>query len=400
MSTRLRCVDTFGTRPISQNASTAPPSARGRSTLAGVAPALPRGPRRWTPRGGWPIRTLAVTIDSAPKLGITLETFIMEGMAGSAGATGRFTSLLNQVALSARVLTSRVRNAGLADVLGYTGQVNVQGERVQKLDELANNTLHAVLSRRGHCAAMVSEEDAVITPLTSDPRAKYILLVDPLDGSSNIDCNVAIGTIFGVLSKKAGHEGPVTREDVLRPGHELLCAGYLLYSASTMLVMSFGAGRGVHGFTYDPSVGEFFLSHEDIRCPEKGTIYSINGGNSTRWPDGVRKWAAWIKEEDQATGRPYSSRYVGSLVADAHRTLLKGGIFAYPADSKSPKGKLRLLYEANPFAFLFEAAGGGATDGTRRILDLQPTELHERTPLVLGSREDVAIFGEFLSGAR
>lgn len=329
-----------------------------------------------------------------PKLGITLETYIMEGMIGSPGATGHFTSLLNQVCLAARLITARVRAAGLADVLGYTGQTNVQGEAVQKLDDLANKTLRSVLSRRGHCAAIVSEEDDEMTPISDDPRAKYIVLVDPLDGSSNIDCNVAIGTIFGILKKRGDGGLPATKDDVLRPGRDLLCAGYLLYSAQTMLVLTFG--RGVHGFTYDPGVGEFFLSHENIRCPDKGNVYSINGGNSTRWPSGVRKWAGWIKEEDKATGRPYSSRYVGSLVADAHRTLLKGGIFAYPADSKSPKGKLRLLYEANPMAYIFEAAGGAATDGTSRILDLLPTDTHERTPLVLGSREDVETFAKFL----
>ena len=332
----------------------------------------------------------------SPKLGITLETYIMEGMMGSPGATGFFTSLLNQIALAARMITARVRAAGLADALGYTGQTNVQGERVMKLDEIANVTLRSVLARRGHCAAIVSEEEGTIQHISDDPRAKYIVLYDPLDGSSNIDCNVAIGTIFAILKKRGEGGLPVSEADVLRPGRDLVCAGYLLYSASTMLVLTFG--RGVYGFTYDPGIGEFFLSHENIRCPEKGNIYSINGGNSTRWSPEIRKWAAWIKEEDKATGRPYSSRYVGSLVADAHRTLVKGGIFAYPGDIKAPNGKLRLLYEANPFAYIFEAAGGAATTGTDRILDIQPDNLHQRVPLVLGSREDVETFGRFMKG--
>ena len=331
------------------------------------------------------------------RAGITLETYLMEGMMGSPGASGFFTSLVNQICLAARLITARVRAAGLAaDVLGYTGETNVQGERVQKLDLLANETLCTVLARRGHCAAIVSEEEGYMRHISSDPRAKYIVLFDPLDGSSNIDVNIAVGTIFAILKKRGEGGLPATEADVLRPGRDILCAGYLLYSAQTMLVIT--TGRGVHGFTYDPEVGEFFLSHENIRCPEKGNIYSINGGNSTRWPDGVRKWAAWIKQDDKATGRPYSSRYVGSLVADAHRTLIKGGIFAYPADSKVPGGKLRLLYEANPFAYIFEAAGGLATDGERRILDIEPKDLHQRVPLVIGSKQDVETFQAFLRG--
>jgi fructose-1,6-bisphosphatase I len=245
---------------------------------------------------------------------------------------------------------------------------------------------------------VASEELEEIRVLSTDPRAKYVVVMDPLDGSSNIDVNISIGTIFGVLRKGDATVG-AEPSDFLRPGRDLLAAGYVLYGSSTMLVITTGLG-GVHGFTYDPTVGEFFLSHENIRIPERGSTYSINEGNSARWTEEVKRWNAWIKEEDKAEGRPYGSRYVGSLVADAHRTLLKGGIFAYPADKKSANGKLRLLYEANPFAFVFEAAGGSASTGRERILDIVPKALHERVPLILGSPRDVEVFEQFVRGDR
>ena len=333
---------------------------------------------------------------STSRAGITLETYILEGMLGFPAATGAFTSMLNQIGLASKLITSRVRRAGLANVLGYTGQTNVQGEQVQKLDDEANETLTNVLGRRGHCAAIASEELEQIQVVSTDPRAKYLVVFDPLDGSSNIDVNISIGTIFGILRKD--HSGPAEEKDFLKPGRDLLAAGYCLYGSSTMLVIT--TGSGVHGFTYDPTCGEFFLSHENIRTPERGTCYSINEGNSVHSTDGVRRWNAWLKEDVKAEGRPYGLRYVGSLVADAHRTLLRGGIFAYPADKKSKSGKLRLLYEANPFAFIFEAAGGKATNGTDRILDVVPEKLHQRTPLVLGSPYDVDVFGQFVRGDR
>ncbi|WP_437930462.1 class 1 fructose-bisphosphatase [Sorangium sp. So ce291] len=335
--------------------------------------------------------------DAQSRVGITLETYILEGMLGFPAATGAFTSLLNQLSLAAKLVTSKVRRAGLANVLGYTGQTNVQGEVVQKLDEVANETLLSVLGRRGHCAAVVSEELGELRLLSTDPRAKYLVVMDPLDGSSNIDVNISIGTIFGVLRKSDAKMG-ADPSDFLRPGRDLLAAGYVLYGSSTLLVLTTGLG-GVHGFTYDPTVGEFFLSHENIRIPERGATYSINEGHSARWPEAVRRWNAWIKEENKHEGRPYGARYVGSLVADAHRTLLKGGVFAYPAD-RSGQGKLRLLYEANPFAFIFEAAGGKASTGTDRILDLVPRSLHERVPLVIGSPRDVDDYEQFLRGER
>ena len=339
-----------------------------------------------------------MTSDGA-RTGMTLETFIMEGMLGSPAATGAFTSLLNQIGFAAKLVTSKVRRAGLANVLGATEQVNVQGERVMKLDEEANETLLGTLRRRGHCAAVASEELEEIEHFTNDARARYVVLFDPLDGSSNIDVNISIGTIFAVLRRDEGSV-EVGEKDFLKPGKDLAAAGYVIYGSSTMLVLSTGRERGVHGFTYDPTVGEFLLSHENIRIPTKGSTYSINEGNYARWTEGVKRWNAHLKAEDKAEGRPYGMRYVGTLVADAHRTLLRGGVFAYPADKKSPEGKLRLLYEANPFAFLFEAAGGSATDGQRRILDIVPERLHQRTGLVLGSREDVELFGQFVEGKR
>jgi fructose-1,6-bisphosphatase I len=349
-------------------------------------------------------RTMSTQLSWAPppmtsRVGMTLETYILEGMLGFPAATGSFTSLLNQLVLAAKLVTSRVRRAGLADILGYTGATNVQGEKVQKLDEETNETLISALGRRGHCAAIASEELDEIRILSDDPRAKYVVVFDPLDGSSNIDVNVSIGTIFGVLRRSDGSTRSTMVQDFLRPGSELLAAGYVLYGSSTMLVITTGSG-GVHGFTYDPTVGEFFLSHEDIRTPERGSMYSINEGNSAHWSDPVRRWSEWIKSDDKASGRPYGMRYVGSMVADAHRTLLKGGIFAYPADRKSPGGKLRLLYEANPFAFIFEAAGGKASTGTDRILDIVPSELHQRTPIVIGSAWDVDAFEQFMRGER
>jgi fructose-1,6-bisphosphatase I len=230
-----------------------------------------------------------------------------------------------------------------------------------------------------------------------DETAKYIVCFDPLDGSSNIDVNISIGTIFCVL--RANNPGPGRLvEAVLQPGRKIVAAGYAVYGSATTFV--FSTGNGVHGFTLDPGVGEFFLSHPNLQCPERGNTYSINEGNAARWDERVKKWNAWIKSEDAAQGLPYGHRYVGSLVADAHRTLLRGGIFAYPADKKSPQGKLRLLYEANPMAYLLEQAGGAATNGVDRILDIEPKHLHDRTPLVLGSKSDVNVFRQFMRGER
>ena len=309
-------------------------------------------------------------------------------MRESPGATGEFTSLLNAVALAVRIIHTRVRAAGLAGMLGYSGETNVQGERVQKLDLVANEVMCAVLERSGRCAMAVSEE--LEQARVFSETGKYIVLFDPLDGSSNIDVNISIGTIFCVL-RALGRQGSAA---ALQPGGQIVAAGYSVYGSATVLVLS--TGQGVHAFTLDPSVGEFFLSHPNIRCPARGNTYSINEGNAARWNERVKKWNAWIKSDDARRGLPYSHRYVGSLVADTHRTLLRGGIFAYPPDTKSPAGKLRLLYEANPMAYLLEQAGGSASNGIDRILDIAPRSLHDRTPLVLGSREDVLSFRGFM----
>jgi fructose-1,6-bisphosphatase I len=327
------------------------------------------------------------------RIGLTLETYILEGMLGQPHASGSFASLLNQFAFAAKQVSSRVRRAGLANALGYTGSVNVQGEQVQKLDEEANATILRVLGRRHHCAAAATEEEEGIRVLTSDRSAKYLVVFDPLDGSSNIDVNISIGTIFGVLRRfpdGVSHDRVPSEQDFLRPGRELIAAGYVIYGSSTMLVLA--SGEGVHGFTYDPTVGEFFLSHENIRVPERGDSYAVNESNAELWDDSLKRWVASLKRPTKDGKRGRTLRWVGTLVADAHRTLLRGGIFAYPADAQNKSGRLRLLYEANPFAFIFEAAGGAASTGHGRILDVQPEKLHQRIPLALGSKLDVADF--------
>jgi fructose-1,6-bisphosphatase I len=342
-------------------------------------------------------------------VGTTLEAHILSGQRGSPGATGEFSSILNAITLGVRIIHTRVRAAGLAGMLGYTGETNVQGEEVQKLDAFANEVLCTALDRSGRCAMVCSEELEQARVLNGS--GKYIVCFDPLDGSSNIDVNISIGTIFCIL--RAQSAGGRLLEGALQPGHRIVAAGYAVYGSATTLTLS--TGYGVHGFTLDPNVGEFFLSHANLRCPERGNTYSINEGNHIRWDERVKKWNAWIKSDgstpapggsqghgqgqghgDKVPGLPYGHRYVGSLVADAHRTLMKGGIFAYPADKKSPAGKLRLLYEANPMAYLFEQAGGAATNGVDRILDIEPKALHDRTPLVIGSKHEVGVYRDFM----
>ncbi|MFW6049844.1 MAG: class 1 fructose-bisphosphatase [Myxococcota bacterium] len=319
--------------------------------------------------------------------GLTLERHIMDRQRQVPTATGDLTGLLQQIGLAAKIVASRVHKAGLAGILGLTGDVNVQGEEVQKLDVFANNVLVRSVEGGGHVCVMASEEVPDIIPVPDRyPKGKYVLMFDPLDGSGNIDINASIGTIFSVHRRKSA-EGAGTLGDCLQPGRDMVAAGYIIYGSSDIFVYS--TGDGVHGFTLDPSIGEFFLSHENIVVPERGSTYSINEGYRTRWDDGVRRWVDHMKSSDPDNGRPYSLRYIGAMVADFHRTLLRGGIFAYPGDKKNPKGKLRLLYEASPLAFIVEAAGGAATDGRRRILDIEPEELHQRTPLFIGSREDV-----------
>lgn len=331
--------------------------------------------------------------------GITLNRHILEQERNYPGATGEFTGLLTQMALAAKLISREVNKAGLVNILGFTGEHNVQGEKVQKLDVLANDTIVEAFEHSGHVCVMASEEAADPILLSSTyPRGQYALLFDPLDGSSNIDANISIGTIFSVHKKiSTGANG--TMDDLLQPGHRQVAAGYVVYGSSTMLVYT--TGNGVHGYTLDPSVGEFLLSHENIQMPARGSIYSANEGNYQYWHPEVQRYIDYLHEKDPASKRPYSARYVGSLVADFHRTLLYGGIFLYPADTKDPKqpaGKLRLLYEAAPLALIAREAGGRASTGTEDILDLQPTKLHQRVPLFIGSRADVDTAEAFVQG--
>lgn len=311
--------------------------------------------------------------------GTTLDRFLMETLQSYPGATGTFVNLTQSIALAGKMISSRVNRAGLAGMLGGTGEVNIQGEFVQKLDRYANETFIRALEHRGHTCMVVSEEDDEPVLVGEQWHSgRYVVTVDPLDGSSNIDVNATIGTIFGVYRRKS-EEGTVANlADALRPGSELMAAGYIVYGSGTIMVL--GSEAGVHGFTLDPSVGEFFLSHPSIQIP-RGKIYSCNEAYAANWQPGVRTFL------DGAKKRGFSARYIGSLVADFHRNLLKGGVFVYPATAKEPNGKLRLLYEAFPLAYLVERAGGSATDGRGRILDRLPTTLHERTPLVIGSTE-------------
>jgi fructose-1,6-bisphosphatase I len=321
---------------------------------------------------------------------ITIERHILEQQRRFPLATGEFTNLLYDIALAAKIISREVSKAGLAEILGLTGEENVQGEQVMKLDVFANEMLVRMNDHTGRLCAMASEESADIIPIPDQfPCGRYALVFDPLDGSSNVDLNVSIGTIFSIHRKvSTGPRGAL--EDLIQPGHKQAAAGYIIYGSSTMLVYT--AGQGVHGFTLDPSVGEFLLSHPNIQTPPRGRYYSINEGNAHYWSEGIRRYVDYLKTPDEATGRPYSGRYIGSLVADFHRNLLAGGVFMYPADRKDPqkpRGKLRLLYEAAPLAFIVEQAGGRASDGRQDIVHIQPESLHQRAPLFIGSRQDV-----------
>jgi fructose-1,6-bisphosphatase I len=322
---------------------------------------------------------------------ITLERHILDQERQNPEATGQLTRLLYQIAYAAKVISREVRRAGLIDILGTTGETNVQGEAVQKLDTIAQETFYSAFDHIGVLCCMTSEEvDDIIQIPPQFDLGKYTLAFDPLDGSSNIAANVNIGTIFSIHRKVTpGRDGKP--EDLLQPGHRQVVAGYVMYGSSTMMVYT--TGKGVYGFTLEPSVGEFLLSHPNIRIPQKGHVFSCNMGNYKYWSPGVQKYVDDLMNTDPERERPYTSRYIGSLVADFHRTLLYGGIFMYPTDLKNPlkpTGKLRMLYEASPMSFIMEQAGGSATNGTNPILDIQPKELHERTPLFIGSRNDVA----------
>ena len=326
----------------------------------------------------------------------TLGQFIIEKQSDFPYAKGELSRLLRDIAIAAKIINREVNKAGLADILGEAGETNIQGEQVKKLDVFANEQLIAALTVGGECCAIASEENEDIIPIDNPQsvNAKYVVAFDPLDGSSNIDANVSIGTIFSIY-RRTSLSGPGTIEDFLQRGTEQVAAGYVIYGSST--VMMYTTGKGVNGFTLDPSIGEFCLSHPNIKIPKNGNIYSMNEGNYVHFPDGVKKFIKWCQEDDKASNRPFSSRYIGSAVADVHRNLLYGGIFIYPTTSKSPKGKLRLLYECNPMAFIVEQAGGKATDGFGRIVEVEPKSLHQRTPLFIGSTEIVERAEEFMT---
>ncbi len=333
--------------------------------------------------------------------GITVSRHIMDSQRLHPQATGDLSGLLNELIVAAKTISAEVNMAGLGDILGASGKTNIQGENVQKLDEFANSTIKRRMSRCGYVSVMTSEEDADAIPVVEGSEGKYTLAFDPLDGSSNIDVNVSIGTIFSI--HKALNGGCAGSEcDLLQPGSKQVAAGYIIYGSSTMLVYT--TGEGVHGFTLDPSVGEFYLSHSDIRTPERSKYFSINEGNSSYWNDETHRYMEYVKSVDKKSGRPYSSRYIGSLVADFHRNLIAGGIFLYPRDNKSAtksSGKLRLLYEASPLAFIAEQAGGRAiTDDGREIMDIEPESLHQRVPLIIGSKHDVDMAEEFFKGKK
>ncbi|MDO6499809.1 class 1 fructose-bisphosphatase [Photobacterium sanguinicancri] len=326
----------------------------------------------------------------------TLGEFIVEKQNDFSHASGELSSLLGSIKLAAKIVNREINKAGLVDITGSVGCENVQGEEQQKLDLYANDKFKAALEARDQVCGVASEEEdeAVAFNKELNRNSKYVVLMDPLDGSSNIDVNVSVGTIFSIYRRVSPVGTPAVQEDFLQPGNRQVAAGYIIYGSSTMLVYT--TGNGVHGFTYDPSLGVFCLSHENMCIPKDGRIYSINEGNYIRFPEGVKKYIKYCQENVPEDDRPYTSRYIGSLVADFHRNLLKGGIYMYPSTATHPSGKLRLLYECNPMALLIEQAGGIASDGKNRILDIKPTELHERVPFFVGSTNMVNKVEEFI----
>ena len=321
---------------------------------------------------------------------LTLDEFTIQQLRQFPKATGELSSLLRDIGLAAKRVNVEVNKAGLVDILGDAGTINVQGEDVKKLDIFANNQFMGVLQHGISCAGIGSEELDEFVSFDDDvsKNSKYVCLFDPLDGSGNIDVNISIGTIFGIYRRVSDRGTLARKEDFLQKGRNQVAAGYIVYGSSTMLV--YATRRGVNGFTLDPSIGEFCLSHPDIKCPSNGKIYSVNHGNFFQYDEGVRKYINECQNKTKDSGGPYTQRYIGSMVADVHRNLIKGGIFMYPGTTDKPKGKLRLLYECNPFAFIVEVAGGKATNGKQAILDIEPSELHQRTPFFVGSNDMMA----------
>jgi fructose-1,6-bisphosphatase I len=317
---------------------------------------------------------------------LTLDEFTLQQLRNIPNSTGELSNLLRDIGLAAKRINVEVNKAGLVDILGDAGTTNIQGEDVKKLDIYANDQFMGVLRHGISCAGIGSEEldDYVVFDDEISNNSKYVCLFDPLDGSGNIDVNVSIGTIFGVYRRVSPKGKPCTKADFLQPGRNQVAAGYIVYGSSTMLV--YATRRGVNGFTLDPSIGEFTLSHPNITCPDTGKIYSVNHGNFFQYDSSVQDYIHTCQKKTRDNGGPYTQRYIGSMVSDVHRNLIKGGIFLYPATISKPGGKLRLLYECNPFAFITEVAGGKATDGRQRILDIQPTDLHQRSPFFVGSR--------------
>lgn len=326
----------------------------------------------------------------------TLDEFVIRKQDELPYAKGELSRLLRDIGLAAKIVNREVNKAGLVDILGTTGAINVQGEEVKKLDVYANKRFIAALKLGGECCGIASEEnkDFIVIHDEISKNARYVVALDPLDGSSNIDVNVSVGTIFSIY-RRASSGGTCILEDFLQKGSKQAAAGYIVYGSSTMLVYT--TGHGVNGFTLDPSIGEFCLSHPNMQIPKAGKIYSINQGNFISFSEGVKEYIRYCKQEDKTTNRPYSLRYIGSMVADIHRNLISGGIFIYPATKDAPRGKLRLLYECNPMSFIVEQAGGRATDGFKRIQDIEPKELHQRTPIFIGSEEMVLKAEEFMS---
>ncbi len=327
---------------------------------------------------------------------MTLDEFTIHETRKFPQATGELSAILRDIGIACKIINQQVLKAGLVDILGKHGATNVQGEEQMKLDIFADETLIEVLKNSADCAGIASEEndDFIAFDDEYSANSKYVVLFDPLDGSSNIDVNASIGTIFSIYKRVSPLGSPCTEEDFLQPGNKLMAAGYVIYGSSTMLV--YATKLGVNGFTLEPSIGEFCLSHKNLTCKEDGKIYSINQGNSCKFHDGMKSYLDYCMEDDKETNRPFSHRYIGSMVADMHRTLIKGGIFIYPDDKKNVNGKLRLQYECNPMSFLIEAAGGKATTGKERILDIQPTELHQRVPVFIGSKKMVEKAVEFV----
>lgn len=328
----------------------------------------------------------------------TLEQFIIEKQADFPYAKGELSRLLRDIGIAAKIVNKEVNKAGLVNILGTVGDTNVFGEKQKKLDVYADEQFISALKSGGECCFVASEEQEEGVELIDSgisKNAKYIVCIDPLDGSSNIEVNVSVGTIFSIYRRKSSINEPLSKVDLLQSGLEQVAAGYIIYGSSTMLVYT--TGKGVNGFTLDPSIGEFCLSNPNMRIPTTGQIYSINEGNYLKFPQGIKNYLKYCQQEDAQTNRPYTSRYIGSMVADIHRNLLLGGVFIYPQTSSQPQGKLRLMYECNPIAFIVEQAGGKASTGTQRILEIEPEELHQRVPAIIGSADMVDKVLEFMA---